>query len=88
MVYGPNDAACYHEAPPGTKAARRLEADRGECAIQRPRVVRFADRAGRLMVGYEGDVVVLAADPRDDPTAFAKVEITIRRGQVVYSRNR
>lgn len=48
----------------------------------------FADRAGRLMVGYEGDVVVLAADPRDDPTAFAKVEITIRRGQVVYSRNR
>ena len=41
MVYGPNDAACYHEAPAGTKAARRLEADRGECAIQRPRVVRF-----------------------------------------------
>jgi len=47
----------------------------------------FADRAGRLMVGHEGDVVVLAAAPRDDPAAFANVEFTIRRGQVVYSRN-
>lgn len=48
----------------------------------------MAERAGRLAPGFEADVVVLDADPRDDAKAFAQVGATIRGGKVVYTRDR
>jgi imidazolonepropionase-like amidohydrolase len=34
----------------------------------------------------DADLVLLAADPSTDVTAFAKVRTTIRRGRVIYER--
>lgn len=39
---------------------------------------------GLLAPGKDGDLVLLSADPAADPTAFAKVRMTIRSGQVIY----
>src|ERR1700733_392981 len=49
---------------------------------------RFGDSAhsGRIAEGMDGDLVVLGADPEQDPVAFSKVRYTIRSGKVIYSR--
>jgi imidazolonepropionase-like amidohydrolase len=44
----------------------------------------FAKRKGQLAPGMDADIVVLKADPAKDVTAFAKVHMTIRRGQTLY----
>jgi imidazolonepropionase-like amidohydrolase len=41
--------------------------------------------SGRIAKGMDGDLVVLRADPAQDPTAFSKVRDTIRGGKVIYS---
>jgi imidazolonepropionase-like amidohydrolase len=49
---------------------------------------RFGDsgRRGRVVPGEEADLVILAADPASDVTAFSRVRFTIRAGKVIYSR--
>lgn len=39
---------------------------------------------GRLGEGMDADIVVLDADPGEDPRNFAKVRCTIRQGRVIY----
>jgi len=46
----------------------------------------FGDTSGRVAPGYDGDLVLLGNDPRDDITAFANVLTTIRGGKVIYER--
>ncbi|HET9161249.1 MAG TPA: amidohydrolase family protein [Caulobacteraceae bacterium] len=41
-------------------------------------------KKGKVAVGDDGDLVILAADPATNPEAFAKVRATIRAGQVIY----
>jgi imidazolonepropionase-like amidohydrolase len=43
-----------------------------------------AKRKGRIAVGLDADLVVLASDPARKPTALADVKYTIRGGKVVY----
>ena len=43
-----------------------------------------AAHTGRLAPGMDADLVVLQADPARDVTAFARVRMTIRRGQLLY----
>src|SRR5262249_14967235 len=45
----------------------------------------YADRSGKIAKGMDADLVVLAADPSKDSTAFSKVRYTIRSGRVTYS---
>ncbi|MCF7220699.1 amidohydrolase family protein [Marilutibacter chinensis] len=42
-------------------------------------------RKGRVEVGMDADLVVLARDPARDPTAFSDVRHTIRAGEVIHS---
>lgn len=42
------------------------------------------DRRGRLAAGMAADIVVLDADPADDPRNFAKVRCAFRGGELVY----
>jgi imidazolonepropionase-like amidohydrolase len=44
----------------------------------------YAAHKGRLAPGMDADLVVLQADPAEDVTAFARVRMTIRRGQLLY----
>jgi imidazolonepropionase-like amidohydrolase len=44
-----------------------------------------ASRQGRIAVGMDGYLVVLAADPVRDLQAFPRVRHTVRGGRVVYS---
>jgi imidazolonepropionase-like amidohydrolase len=44
----------------------------------------YAAHTGRLAPGMDADLVVLQADPAKDVTAFARVRMTIRRGQTLY----
>lgn len=41
-------------------------------------------RKGRLAVGQEADLVLLARDPAQDPKAFAEVVLTLRAGRVLF----
>ena len=43
-----------------------------------------AQRKGRIAVGMDADLVVLARDPAIDPAAFAGVTYTIRGGRIIY----
>ncbi len=43
-----------------------------------------AKRRGRLAIGMDADVVVLAADPAKDVKAFSNVRYTIRAGHIIY----
>ena len=43
-----------------------------------------AKKTGRVAPGYDADLVLLAGDPAEDVEAFAKVQLTIRKGKVVY----
>ncbi|HME32332.1 MAG TPA: amidohydrolase family protein [Terriglobales bacterium] len=45
-----------------------------------------AGRTGKVVNGYDADLVVLAADPATDVRNFAKVEYTIRAGKVIYKK--
>jgi imidazolonepropionase-like amidohydrolase len=45
----------------------------------------YATHTGRIAQGMDADLVVLDADPAQDPTAFSKVRYTIRAGKVIYS---
>jgi imidazolonepropionase-like amidohydrolase len=48
----------------------------------------FAARKGRVATGMEADLVLLTADPAQDPTAFARVRDTIRAGRVIWGTDR
>lgn len=39
---------------------------------------------GRIAAGMQADLVLLGGDPAEDATAFADVEMTIRRGRVLF----
>jgi imidazolonepropionase-like amidohydrolase len=43
-------------------------------------------RAGRLAPSFDGDVVVLDADPARDVRALARVRATVRAGRVIYRK--
>lgn len=43
---------------------------------------------GRLAAGMAADIVVLEADPADDPAHFSRVRCTIGAGRVLYERAR
>ncbi len=45
-----------------------------------------AGEKGRIAPGMQADLVLLGNDPADAVTAFADVELTIRSGDVLYSR--
>ena len=44
----------------------------------------YAAHTGRLAPGMDADLVVLQADPAKDVTAFARVRMTVRHGQMLY----
>lgn len=44
----------------------------------------FAARKGRIAAGMDADLVLLNADPAQDPTAFARVRDTIQGGRVIW----
>jgi len=44
----------------------------------------FAARKGRIVNGMDADLVLLDADPAQDPTAFARVRDTIRGGRIIW----
>jgi imidazolonepropionase-like amidohydrolase len=45
-----------------------------------------ADHEGRVAVGMNGDLTILAADPASgDSTAFTKVRYTVRGGRILYT---
>ena len=48
----------------------------------------FSARKGRIAPGMDADLVVLNADPAQDPTAFARVRDTIRAGRVIWGSDR
>ncbi|MBS0422274.1 MAG: amidohydrolase family protein [Proteobacteria bacterium] len=47
----------------------------------------FATRKGAIAKGMDADLVLLNADPAQDPTAFARVRDTIRGGRVIWGRD-
>jgi imidazolonepropionase-like amidohydrolase len=47
---------------------------------------REATRRGKIAVGMDGDLAVLARDPTADVRAFADVRYTIRAGRVIFQR--
>ena len=44
----------------------------------------YAGRKGRIARGMDADLVLLDADPAQDPTAFARVRDTIRGGRIIW----
>lgn len=48
----------------------------------------FAAHKGRIAAGMDADLVLLNADPAQDPTAFAKVRDTIRSGRVIWGADK
>ena len=42
------------------------------------------DRRGKLVAGMDADLVVLDADPADEPRNFAKVRCAFRHGKLIY----
>jgi len=48
----------------------------------------FAAHKGRIAVGMDADLVLLNADPAQDPKAFARVRDTIRAGRVIWGTDR
>jgi imidazolonepropionase-like amidohydrolase len=44
----------------------------------------FAAHKGRIAAGMDADLVLLNADPAQDPTAFARVRDTIHGGRVIW----
>lgn len=52
-------------------------------------VKRFSQpaNAGRVVVGGDADLVLLAGDPSRDTGAFLRVRYTVRSGRMIYSRD-
>lgn len=50
------------------------------------RVYGQAKRMGKIEAGFQADLVVMASDPRDNVSAFADINMTIKDGLVVYRR--
>jgi imidazolonepropionase-like amidohydrolase len=48
----------------------------------------FAAHKGRIATGMDADLVLLNADPAQNPTAFARVRNTIRAGRVIWDSAR
>jgi imidazolonepropionase-like amidohydrolase len=48
----------------------------------------FAAHKGRIAAGMDADLVLLNADPAQDPTAFARVRDTIRAGRVIWGTDK
>jgi len=46
----------------------------------------YSSHSGRIAKGLDADLVVLDADPAQNPTAFSQVKMTIRSGRVIYQR--
>jgi imidazolonepropionase-like amidohydrolase len=46
---------------------------------------REQQRRGKIAPGMDADIVILAADPRSDVKAFAKVHSTLRNGAIVFT---
>ena len=74
------------EAP---QALERLTARRAAAqqALTTAPAARFGaeDDTGRVEIGARADLVVLDEDPARDSTALAKVNLTLRNGEVIYS---
>lgn len=49
---------------------------------------RIAGEGGKVEPGAPGDIVIYIGNPRENPSAFADVAITIRNGEVVYNVER
>lgn len=47
----------------------------------------FSKTTGQIEKGMDADLVVLAGDPAKDIMAFSRVEMTIRKGKVIYKNN-
>lgn len=45
----------------------------------------YSTHSGRVAKGFDGDLVVLNADPAQDTLAFSKVRYTIRGGEVIFA---
>jgi imidazolonepropionase-like amidohydrolase len=45
----------------------------------------YSTHSGSIAKGMDADLVVLRADPAQNPSAFSKVRYTIRRGEVIYA---
>ncbi len=43
-----------------------------------------AERSGRVAAGYDADLVILQADPREDVAALARVHATLRAGKFLH----
>jgi imidazolonepropionase-like amidohydrolase len=43
---------------------------------------------GRVAKGTDADLVILDADPSEDITALARVDLTIRAGKITYARDK
>jgi len=48
----------------------------------------YSRKKGRIAQGMDADLVLLEADPAEDPTAFARVRDTIRAGRVIWGKDR
>lgn len=48
----------------------------------------FAAHKGRIAAGMDADLLLLNADPAQDPTAFARVRDTIRAGRVIWGADK
>ncbi len=48
----------------------------------------YSTRKGRIARGMDADLVLLDADPAQDPTAFARVRDTIRAGRIIWGSDR
>lgn len=44
------------------------------------------DHVGRVVPGYDADLVLLQGDPASDAKAFAAVKYTLRAGKIIYQR--
>ena len=45
----------------------------------------FSTHSGRIAKGFDADLVVLRADPAQNPSAFSQVRYTIRGGEIIYT---
>jgi imidazolonepropionase-like amidohydrolase len=44
----------------------------------------FAPTTGRIADGQDADLAILDRDPANDITAFSRIKMTLRRGQIIY----
>jgi imidazolonepropionase-like amidohydrolase len=84
----------YTDAFDTTEEYRLMSAALDWRAILRALTTASADRfgyaasKGRIVPGMDADLVLLDADPAQDPTAFARVRATIRGGRVIWAADK